>query len=141
MKNKFYKDFTKKEITIGYTSMKMELEEAPNWVKTLFYRVWKDFKENKFSYDGATFVAERYSNTQFEVAALIHDYFNHIGYVGKNVDTLFVDIMEVLGYKKFDIYLRKFLMNLTFINVIIHILDKNKKYEGDIDITDYKPSI
>lgn len=133
-KNKYYKDFSKEEIDFGYESMTKELKNdyTPKWIITLFNHVWKEFKKNKFSYDGATFVKERYDDTLFEVASFIHDYLNYIGYVGKNVDKLFIIIMKTLKYPEKQINKRKCFMKFTFINIFIHIFADN--YIGDINL-------
>lgn len=142
MKNKFYKDFLNEKggkftLQYGYRSMALEVREAPQWLVLLFEKVWDEFKKGKFSYDGATFVKERYNDTVFEVASFIHDWFNHIGYVGKNVDKLFIIIMEELNYPSSKIRIRKFLMNFTFLNVLRHKFI-TKTYIGDINIDNYK---
>lgn len=135
-KNKYYRDFTYSEIRVGFNSMLSEVSNQPLWLRTLLFKCWKDFQDLRFSYDGATFVKERYDNTLFEVASFIHDWFNSMGYVGKNVDKLFIDIMEQLRYPKGIIRTRKILMWFTPINIIRHIILGS--YKGDIDINKFK---
>lgn len=134
-KNKYYREFTYSEIRIGFNSMLKEISNKPKWIKFLLFKAWKDFQKGKFSYDGATFVPERFNNTLFEVASFIHDWLNGIGYVGKNVDKLFVIIMNQLQYKKSHIKLRKCLMIFTPLNVLRH--KYLKTFKGDIEINNY----
>jgi len=71
-KSKYYNQFTEEEIRIGYNSMIKELEVLPEGhpIRELFNETWSDFIMGKFSYDGATFVKERFSNTIFEGGAI-----------------------------------------------------------------------
>jgi hypothetical protein len=130
-KNKFFSDFTDDEIIIGYNSMLKELSILPinHPIRVLFDFVWDCFENEKFSYDGATFVKERYKNTIFEVAAFIHDFRNYLGYVGKEIDRELLCIMIILNYKPELIIQRKILMLLTPINILRHIKNKNYKKE------------
>lgn len=120
MKDKYYNHYTKEEIRIGYVSMKKELETAPEWLCVLFDRVWKDFEDGKFKYDGATGVPERFKKTVFEVASIIHDWLNANGIVSYVADALMLDIMKVLKYSKSMIFQRWVLTRLTFINILRH---------------------
>ena len=100
MKSKYYNQFTKSEIAIGYAYMLSELEVIPihHEIRALFSDAWEDFKQGKFSYDGATFVKERSKNTIFEVSAFIHEWRNYNGYVGKEIDKEMFSIMISLNY-------------------------------------------
>ena len=131
-KDRFYKDFTYQEISDGYSYMLSELEHLPknHFLIRLFNIVWQDFKDNKFSYDGATFVRERCNETIFELSSFIHDWLNSMGYVGKKIDDMFIDIMITLNYAKELIIKRYFLMRMfTWVNVLRHkyILKDYKK--------------
>lgn len=131
-KDRFYKDFTPEELEIGYAYMMAELEHLPesHFLRILFNIVWRDFQDNKFKYDGATFVKERGKATIFEVASIIHDWLNSLGYVGRKVDDMFIDIMITLNYPKELIIKRYFLMRMfTWVNVLRHkyILKDYKK--------------
>ena len=121
-KSKYYNQFTEDELRIGYNSMIRELEILPKVhpIRDLFASAWIDFKAGKFSYDGATFVKERFSYTIFEVGAFGHDRRNSYGYVGKEVDEEFCCIMIVLNYKPELIIQRWIFMRFTFLNVLRH---------------------
>jgi hypothetical protein len=121
-KSKYYNQFTEEEIRIGYNSMLKELEVLPEGhpVRQLFAETWFDFVMGKFSYDGATFVKERFSNTIFEVGAFGHDRRNSFGYVGRIIDREFLSIMIVLNYKPELIKERIFFMLLTPLNIARH---------------------
>ena len=121
-KSKYYNQFTEEEIRIGYNSMLKELEVLPEIhpVRQLFAETWFDFIMGKFSYDGATFVKERFSHTIFEVGAFGHDRRNSLGYVGKEIDREFLCIMIVLNYKPELIIERKLFMLLTPANILRH---------------------
>ena len=122
-KDRFYKDFTPEELEIGYAYMMAELEHLPesHFLRILFNIVWRDFKDNKFKYDGATFVKERSKATIFEVASIIHDWRNYLGYVGRIIDQEFIDIMIVLRYD-FELIKERWLLLLiaTPINIFRH---------------------
>lgn len=122
IKSKYYKDFSEEELCIGYNSMIQELKLLPKVhpIRKLFVKTWIDFKDGKFSYDGATFVKERFSHTIFEVAAFIHDWRNLNGYVGKEIDNEFMHIMTALNYKFKLIVDRWLFMRLTILNVLRH---------------------
>ena len=109
-------------IAIGYNSMLKELEVLPEVhpVRQLFAETWIDFIMGKFSYDGATFVKERFSHTIFEVGAFGHDRRNSLGYVGQKIDREFLCIMIVLNYKPELIKERIFFLVLTPLNVARH---------------------
>ena len=129
-KSKYYNQFTEDELRIGYNSMLKELEVLPEVhpIRDLFASTWIDFKAGKFSYDGATFVKERFSHTIFEVGAFGHDRRNSLGYVGKEVDEEFCCIMIALQYNAELIFERMLLMKLTPLNVARHrILGTYKK--------------
>ena len=122
VRGKYFKDFSEAEIRIGYNSMLKELEVLPKEhpIKELFNETWIDFTLGKFSYDGATFVKERFSHTVFEVGAFGHDRRNSFGYVGRKIDYEFLCIMIVLNYKPELIIERKLFMLLTPLNVARH---------------------
>ncbi len=122
VRGKYFKDFSEAEIQIGYNSMLKELEVLPEGhpVRQLFAETWFDFTLGKFSYDGATFVKERFSHTIFEVGAFGHDRRNSFGYVGRKIDYEFLCIMIVLNYKPELIIERKLFMLLTPLNVARH---------------------
>lgn len=122
VRGKYFKDFSEAEIRIGYNSMLKELEVLPKEhpIKELFNETWIDFTLGKFSYDGATFVKERFSHTIFEVGAFGHDRRNSFGYVGRKIDWEFLCIMIVLNYKPNLIIERWLFMRLTFLNVLRH---------------------
>ena len=89
------------------------------WIEEVFYLAWDSYKSDGWKYDGATFVQEQ-NNSYWEVAAFIHDYLNHIGYVGKKVDLYFIKIMIVLNYGENIIFERCKWMQYTFINFFWH---------------------
>lgn len=131
-KNRFYKDFTIEEISFGLNFMMSEMSVLTlnHPLIKLRKKAWQDFKDNKFSYDGATFVRERSDETIFELASFMHDWLNSKGYVGKKIDDMFIDIMITLNYPKELIIKRYFLMRMfTWVNVLRHkyILKDYKK--------------
>ena len=128
-KSKYYNQFTEEEIRIGYNSMLKELEVLPEIhpVRQLFAETWFDFIMGKFSYDGATFVKERFSHTIFEVGAFGHDRRNSFGYVGRKIDHEFLSVMIVLNYKPELIKERIFFMVLTPGNVLRHKIKRTFK--------------
>lgn len=89
------------------------------WIEFALEHAWKDYKLLGFKYDGATFVREHNDN-YWEVAAFIHDWMNHIGYVGKNVDLYFIQVMITLKYPTRIIFERCKWMQWTFLNVFYH---------------------
>ena len=141
-KDRFYKDFTPEELEIGYAYMMVELEHLPesHFLRILFNIVWRDFKDNKFIYDGATFVKERSKATIFEVASIIHDWRNYLGYVGRIIDQEFIDIMIALRYD-FELIKERWLLLLiaTPLNIFRHkyLL---KKYQNPKALNLYKLS-
>lgn len=120
---KYAKDYKLDELNQAYKSMKSECLEP--WVSKAFELAWRDFKANKFSYDGATFVQEVGDN-YFEVAAFIHDWLNVMGYVGKEVDLYFIDVMRACKYPSNIIFERCKWMQYTWINVLLHRIKGNK---------------
>ena len=121
-KNKYFKDFTELEILRGYNSMVREIDILPDGHSLIevFNKAWISFCNNEWSYDGATFVNERFKNTKFEVAGFIHDWRNSMGYVGYYIDYEMFVIMILLNYELSDILKRYLLTRLTFINIIRH---------------------
>lgn len=135
--NKFYTEFTKKEIAIGKDFMTDEMNdlEVNHPIRQLFALAWQDFKDNKFKYDGATFVKERSLTTAFEVASFIHDWRNSMGYVSKAVDEEFVSIMIALNYTYKLIFERYLLLKIaTPINIVRHKLLRNYKKSSNINL-------
>lgn len=92
------------------------------WIRKAFEMAWADFAEGKFKYDGATFVAEQYEDSLWEVAAFIHDWLNSIGFIGKEPDIFFIEIMATLGYSSRKIFERAKWMQWTFFNKLRHKL-------------------
>lgn len=122
IKNKFYNDFTPIEIAVGDAIMRSELIglDYKHPIRTLHLEAWQSFERGEWSYDGATFVREKFSHTIFELAAFIHDWRNSMGYVGKEIDQELIDIMICLNYPFKLMLIRWFWMRLTFINIILH---------------------
>ena len=122
MKNKYFKDYTELEILRGYNSMVREIDILPDGhlLFEVFNEAWISFINNEWSYDGATFVNERFKNNIFEVAAFIHDYRNSFGYVGYYIDYEMFVIMILLNYELSDILKRYLFTRLTFVNIIRH---------------------
>jgi len=89
-------------------------------IRTLYLEAWQSFECGEWSYDGATFVRERYSHTIFELAAFIHDWRNSMGYTGYYIDRELIDIMICLNYPFGLIQTRWFWTRLTFFNIIRH---------------------
>jgi hypothetical protein len=99
------------------------------WIEEAFFSAWDSFKSKGWKYDGATFVREM-NNIFWEVAAFIHDWLNHSGFVGPQVDSYFMKIMIALKYDERIISERNRWMIFTFINYAWHWLRfKNPKNE------------
>jgi hypothetical protein len=99
------------------------------WIEEAFFSAWKSFKSIGWKYDGATFVREM-NNIFWEVAAFIHDWLNHSGFVGPQVDSYFMKIMIALKYDERIISERNRWMIFTFINYAWHWLRfRNPKNE------------
>lgn len=104
------------------TNMITELRVLPGLnhpIELLLRKAIADFEAGKFSYDGATFVKERFRSI-FEVAAFIHDWRNSMGYISYSVDQEMFDIMITLNYNLNLIKWRWFLTRFTFLNIIRH---------------------
>jgi len=129
IKNRFYKDFTSIQLSVGDALMKSQMVvlDAKHPIRKLYIEAWQSFERGEWSYDGATFVKERFSNSLFELAAFIHDWRNSMGYVGSWVDKEFIDIMIATNYPFKLILERYFFMRLTFLNVLIHKIKKTYK--------------
>lgn len=123
-KNKTYSQFTKSELDDGYRFMKSELNNAPLWLWHLFVIAWKDFKNHKFTYDGATFSIQRSEKTIFEIGAFLHDWLNSMGIVSYQADTFMLYVMKLLNYRWNLIVGRWIKTRLTFLNIWRH------KYKG-----------
>lgn len=89
------------------------------WIERALELAWEDYKLSGWIYDGATFVREHNDN-YWEVAAFIHDWMNHIGHVGKDVDLYFINIMISLKYPTRIIFERCKWMQWTLFNVFYH---------------------
>lgn len=121
-KNKYFRDYTELEILRGYNSMVREIDILPDGhlLIEVFNKAWISFCNNEWSYDGATFVNERFKNNIFEVAGFLHDWRNSMGYVGYHIDNEMFNVMILLNYDLSDILKRYLLTRLTFINIIRH---------------------
>ena len=91
------------------------------WIENAFKMAFESFKEDGWKYDGATFVREK-DNNYLEVAAFIHDWLNHAGYVGKKVDLYFIKTMIALNYGENIIFERNKWMQYTWLNYFWHWL-------------------
>ena len=122
IKSLYHKDFTDQDLEAGFQSMIEELEfhGTPTWVNNLFWLAWDDFVKNKWSYDGATFSKERFDDTIFEVAALIHDWLNSNGIVSYQADGLMLKVMKHLEYSRKERFLRYLKTRFTFLNILRH---------------------
>ncbi len=89
------------------------------WIENALEQAWYSFFKDDWSYDGATFVRE-HKNEYWEVAAFIHDWLNSVGYVGKDIDLYFLEIMRQLKYSTRLIFERSKWMQFTFFNVFWH---------------------
>ena len=143
MRNRYYKDlsYSEKELWNDFFYSELRGLDFKHPIRTLHLLMWNDFQNNKFSTDGATFVKERCPDCPVDLAAMIHDWRNSNGYVGKIYDKEMLDIMVALRYDESLIFERKLYMMLgTWINVIRHKIMGNLK--KDIPSNVYKePSI
>lgn len=130
-KNKTYRQFTYAELSEGYSYMDSEMRhlDFKHPIRMILLSAQMDFLEEKFSYDGATFVKERTNETVFEVAAFIHDWRNSMGYVSYKIDREFIDIMICLNYDWMLILKRYLLTRFTFLNIIRHAVKGTIKKE------------
>lgn len=122
LKNRYYKDFTRIQLQVGDALMRSEMVglDYKHPIRMLHMEAWESFKRGEWSYDGATFVKERFGHSVFELASFIHDWRNSMGFVGKYIDKEFIDIMITLNYP-FRLILERWLwMRFTFANVWIH---------------------
>lgn len=115
-------DLTEVDLRVANAFMTSELITLPSKhpIRKLAIKAWTDFKDGKFTYDGATFVRERNGRTLFEIAALIHDWRNSSGCVGKEADQEMLDIMVRLNYPVKMIITRWLFCRATFLNVFRH---------------------
>lgn len=123
MKGLYYKDLSPHQKIDAYDLMKSECNSV-EWVNHVFELAWSDYAENKFKYDGATFVREN-NNEFWEVASFVHDWLNITGYVGRDIDVYFIDIMIVLRYPTKLIFERCKWMQWTWVNVVIHKIKRD----------------
>ena len=108
-----------KEVEEAICFLMLKQCNGVKWIEEAFFSAWDSFKFEGWKYDGATFVQEQ-NNSYWEVAAFIHDYLNNIGYVGREVDLYFIDIMKTLNYGSNIIFERCKWMQYTFINYFWH---------------------
>lgn len=101
-------------------------------VRELLVMAFWDYERGLWSYDGATFVQERFKTHKWEVAAFIHDWRNSMGYVGSKVDQEFFSIMTTLKYPAKIVSVRWFLCRLTFMNVLRHRIKRTFKSSKDV---------
>lgn len=121
IKSRYIYQISEEEWEAGKEFMLRELHKY-RWnlpIRKLLWKAIEDFEAGKFSYDGATFVKERFRSI-FEVAAFIHDWRNSMGYISYSVDQEMFDIMITLNYNLNLIKWRWFLTRFTFLNIIRH---------------------
>lgn len=130
-KNRLYSELTEVEIRVADAVMKAEMVglDFKHPVRLLHLMAWKDFKADKFRFDGATFSKRRNAATEFEIAALVHDWRNSNGFVSYEVDEEMFSIMIALNYKLNLILQRYFLTRFTFLNIIRHKIKGTFKNE------------
>lgn len=141
-KNRFYSELDDSERKVADAYLRSELIGLPSRhpIRILFCNAWRAYQNDKFTYDGATFVKERHRRTLFEVAALIHDWRNSNGCVGVKADREMFDIMIRLNYPLPLIVRRWFFCRLTFANVLRHKLKRTYRKVAPKDLyklTDY----
>jgi hypothetical protein len=121
----YYTDLLDTQIIAIYDHMLKEVSHLDynHDLRKLFFLAWRDFAENKFSYDGATFSMARYGKEMiWEIAAFIHDWRNSMGYVSRKVDEEMFSIMILLNYPLKYIIQRWFLTRLTPLNILRHYI-------------------
>jgi hypothetical protein len=123
-KDRLYSELTETEKRVADACLKAELWglDFKHPLRLLHLHVWDAYQRNEFRYDGPTFSKSRHETTEFELAALVHDWRNATGYVGKEVDREMFDIMIALNYPLELIIQRLLLTRLTFLNVWRHKL-------------------
>jgi hypothetical protein len=121
-KNKLYSELTELEKQLADSYMKSELKnlDFKHPIRLLFHYAWEDYKADKFTFDGATFSKKWHTATSFEIAALVHDWRNSMGFVGYAVDREMFDVMITLNYGLPYIIQRYILTRFTFLNIIRH---------------------
>jgi hypothetical protein len=122
-KNRKYSEMNKRERMIADVTMRAELIHLPKAhpIRNIFYEAWNAYQLDRFSYDGATFVKERHKRTIFEIAALVHDWRNSSGCVGREADQEMFDIMIRLNYPLRLLLQRWFFTRFTWINKLRHM--------------------
>ena len=133
--NTKYSQLSESEKALSHDMMQREMKDFDfkHQIRLLFLLAWNDFKEDKFEYDGPTFVKSRYKS-RWELASFIHDWRNENGYVGKEVDEEFFSIMITLNYSMDLIIERWFFTRFTFINVFRHRILRTLKTENPTNI-------
>lgn len=125
MKNRYYYEFSDKELHEGKCYMIEEIEQASKKYQEqligVFYYYWRKFMKGEFAVDGATFIDEE-DGCFFNIWWFIHDGRNSEGYVSKSVDSEMLDIMILTNtpnkhFKQAIPYLK-----FTWLNVIRHII-------------------
>lgn len=132
-KNKFYSDFSKKELIDGKCFMLSQIEQVPlkyqSQLISLFYYYWHLFEKCKFKVDGATFVDEQ-KECFFNLWWFIHDGRNSEGYVGNKVDEEMLSIMILTDVPPIHFKQVIPLIRLTWFNKIRHILKFTYKWKN-----------
>lgn len=120
--DRLYSQLTESEQRVADACLKAELWglDFKHPLRSLHLKVWESYKADEFKYDGPTFSKSKHSTSEFELAALVHDWRNSAGYVGKEVDREMFDIMITLNYPLELIEERWILTRFTFINVWRH---------------------
>jgi hypothetical protein len=123
-KDRLYSELTEKEKLVADACLKAELWglDFKHPLRLLHLHVWDAYQNEEFRYDGPTFSKSKHDATVFELAALVHDFRNATGYVGKEVDREMFDIMITCNYPLELIIQRWHLTRFTFLNVWRHKL-------------------
>ena len=127
-----FNQLSERERDIAYYEMLIQCNGI-HWINRAFEKAWESYKKDNWKFDGATFVDE-HNDYFWEVAAFIHDWLNHIGYVGKQPDLYFLKIMIELDYSENMIFERCKWMQWTFFNTFWHWL--RGRHKGD-DIPEF----
>lgn len=135
-KNRLYSELSEREQRVADACLKTELWglDFKHPLRLLHLEVWQSYQADKFKYDGPTFSKAKHKATVFELAALVHDFRNSMGYVGKKVDREMFDIMITCNYPLELIIQRWLLTRFTFLNLWRHKLKGTFKSSKPINL-------
>lgn len=137
MRNRYYSEFTEKQLLEARVYMLEEIEQAPEEYQEklmgVFFYYWKSFMNGKFTVDGATFIDEE-KDSFFNIWWFIHDGRNSEGYVGNTIDNEMLDIMTLTNTPAKHFKQAVPLLKLTWLNVIRHFIKGTYKRKNPTNL-------